>query len=296
MATRPRSAVSADGGTVSFFQIGAHGGPGVIVLHGILQTWRSYRDVGEDLAASFTVYLVDRRGRGQTAAAGADYAMATELADLEAVAAATGARFVFGISSGALIALQAALARPGLFDRVALWEPPAVVDRVVHDELLARVTEQIGRGDVAAALLTNMDMTDSAPLWLYPVPRFVLRPVVAFLISLEWRDGYRPGETDPPATLLELGPTMLYDLKLLKEMDGPVERFAPVGDAAEVLLLSGTASVAFFRRSCDELKRVVPGARLKTFKGLVHLGAANSAVGGSPGAVGKALRAFFRGD
>jgi len=295
MTTRPRTAVSADGGTVSFFQIGSHGGPGVILLHGVLQTWRSYRDLAEDLAASFTVYLVDRRGRGRTAAPGAAYGMATELADLAAVARQTEARFVLGISSGALVALQAGLALPGVFTRIALWEPPVVVDRAMHDELLARVTEQLGRGDVAAALLTNMDMTDSAPAWMYPVPRFLLRPLVGFLIAREWRDGYRPGETERPETLYELGPTMVNDLKLLKEMDGPVERFASVGDAAEVFLLSGTASVAFFQESCAELEKVVPRATLKKFKGLIHLGPANSAVGGSPKVVGKALRTFFWG-
>ena len=79
------------------------------------------------LAARFTVYSYDRRGRGDSGDT-KPYAVEREIEDLSAVInAAGGHAHVWGLSSGAVLALQAAAA--GLpIRRLAVHEPPLVVD------------------------------------------------------------------------------------------------------------------------------------------------------------------------
>jgi len=61
------------------------------------------------LAHDFTVYVPDRRGRGLSGPYGENDTLKTEAEDVQAALGAAGARSVFGISSGAVICLQAAL-------------------------------------------------------------------------------------------------------------------------------------------------------------------------------------------
>jgi pimeloyl-ACP methyl ester carboxylesterase len=53
--------------------------------------------------------------------------MQTEVDDLALLLETTGARNVFALSSGALIALQTALSSDGI-SRLALYEPPLAID------------------------------------------------------------------------------------------------------------------------------------------------------------------------
>src|ERR687887_1500299 len=84
-------------------------------------------EVGQLLREEFRVYAYDRRGRGDSTDT-APYAVERELDDLAALIADAGApAIVFGWSSGAVLALDAAAA--GLpIRRLALFEPPFVVD------------------------------------------------------------------------------------------------------------------------------------------------------------------------
>jgi pimeloyl-ACP methyl ester carboxylesterase len=77
----------------------------------------------EALAADFTVYQYDRRGRGESTDT-APYAVEREVEDLAALIEAAGGRaHLYGMSSGGLLALHAAAA--GLpVGRIALLEPP----------------------------------------------------------------------------------------------------------------------------------------------------------------------------
>jgi pimeloyl-ACP methyl ester carboxylesterase len=84
-------------------------------------------EVGQLLGDEFRVYAYDRRGRGERTDT-APYAVQREREDLAALIADAGApAVVFGWSSGAVLALDAAAA--GLpITRLALFEPPFVVD------------------------------------------------------------------------------------------------------------------------------------------------------------------------
>src|SRR6476469_2207998 len=118
---------SRDGTTIAFDRFGD--GPPVILVDGALCYRESggSRKLAASLAPHFTVYTYDRRGRGESGDT-APYAVAREVEDLQALLhQAGGAALVYGISSGAALALTAAVS--GLpITRLALYEPPFMVD------------------------------------------------------------------------------------------------------------------------------------------------------------------------
>ncbi|QFY08169.1 alpha/beta fold hydrolase [Nonomuraea phyllanthi] len=120
-------AISADGTAIAFDRYGS--GPAVVLVHGAF-TARGHptlSGVAAALAQWFTVYDYDRRGRGESEDT-LPYAVAREIEDLAAViGAAGGSAMVFGGSSGAALALEAAVRNPAI-TKLALWEPPYHVD------------------------------------------------------------------------------------------------------------------------------------------------------------------------
>ncbi|GAA3126610.1 alpha/beta hydrolase [Nonomuraea salmonea] len=111
---------SADGTPICYRTSGA--GPGLIVLGGSLRASDDYLPLATDLSRSFTVHLVERRGRGASGPLGPGYALAREVDDLLAVQAETGARLAFGHSYGGLVILETARTSP-VFERIVAYEP-----------------------------------------------------------------------------------------------------------------------------------------------------------------------------
>jgi pimeloyl-ACP methyl ester carboxylesterase len=118
---------SKDGTTIGFEQTGH--GPALILVDGALCS-RAMGPMGalaRRLAADFTVIRYDRRGRGESTDT-PPYAVEREVEDISAlVEAAGGSASLFGISSGAALALEAA-ARGLAIPKAALYEPPFIVD------------------------------------------------------------------------------------------------------------------------------------------------------------------------
>lgn len=116
-------------------------------------------EVAQLLGEEFRVYAYDRRGRGESGDT-APYAVEREIEDLAALIADAGApALVCGFSSGAVLSLDAAAA--GLpISRLALFEPPFVVDDG-RPPLPADYVQQLDRciadgrpGDAAEVFLT----------------------------------------------------------------------------------------------------------------------------------------------
>src|SRR5262245_56092990 len=112
---------SKDGTVIGYRQIGH--GPGIILVHGGMETSQNFMRLATALADSFTVSVPDRRGRGLSGAYGDNYCLARECEDIEALVDQTGATTIFGLSSGAIIVLQAVLALPSI-QKIAVYEPP----------------------------------------------------------------------------------------------------------------------------------------------------------------------------
>ena len=98
---------SKDGTTIAFDQQGA--GPALILVNGAMTTRSSGSnpELAKLLAQHFTVYSYDRRGRGDSGDT-KPYAVDREIEDIDAVIdKAGGSAFLYGVSSGAVLALDA---------------------------------------------------------------------------------------------------------------------------------------------------------------------------------------------
>jgi pimeloyl-ACP methyl ester carboxylesterase len=155
--SRSGRVISADGTHIAFDRIGH--GPPVIVVVGALcsRTLGPSVKLAPALADQFTVFTYDRRGRGDSGENG-PYAVEREIEDLEAlIQEAGGSAFVFGHSSGAVLALEAA-ARGVPIEKVALYEAPLIVDRsrpTTEDDWaqIDAAVAQGRRGDAVKAFL-----------------------------------------------------------------------------------------------------------------------------------------------
>lgn len=121
------TATSADGTVIAFDRSGA--GPALVLVQGALNNRADpvMSGLSAGLSRWFTVFSYDRRGRGGSGDT-QPYAVEREAEDLAAVITETGgSAAVFGGSSGAGLALRAAVRNPAI-TRLALWEPPYHVD------------------------------------------------------------------------------------------------------------------------------------------------------------------------
>jgi len=158
---------SRDGTTIGFRQIGE--GPGVVLLHGGMVASQHFAKLGEALSDQFTVSVPDRRGRGMSGPDTPNHGLGTEVEDLDALLEHTGAHNVFGLSSGAVIALQAGL-ELGKFRKLALYEPPLSFDGVSHTDWVPRYEREVRRGKLPSALVTVLKGTGDSVLLRW-VPR-----------------------------------------------------------------------------------------------------------------------------
>ena len=278
-----RSVVSKDGTTIGYRQLGR--GPGLVVMHGAMESSQSHRQLAEALADAFTLYLPDRRGRGLSGPYGQDHSIKQDVEDMDALLTKTGADLVFGVSSGAIIALEAALALPPI-RKVAIFEPPLTVDGPASRAWLARFDQEIARGNIAAAMITGMKGAQMGPPMLNLIPRWLLRRLTTTMMAAEEK---KAGPDD--VTMRMLAPTLHYDFQLVIDADGAVERFRRV--EANVLLLGGSKSPAYLKAGLDALEKVLPHVRRVDFDGAGHEASGNHDRRGQPERVAQELRRFL---
>lgn len=116
-------ATSRDGTRIVYDRIGE--GPPLVIVLGAFNDRTTGGPLAAYLAAQFSVFCYDRRGKGASGDT-APYAVEREVEDLAAlVRAAGGAAAVLGYSSGAALALKAAASEVPI-TRLALYDlPPA---------------------------------------------------------------------------------------------------------------------------------------------------------------------------
>lgn len=274
---------SQDGTRIGYRQIGH--GPGVVVLHGAMESAQSHMQLAEALADDFTVYLPDRRGRGLSGPYGADYSMQKEVDDVAALLARTDAHRVFGVSAGGLICLQAALTLPTIH-KAALYEPALIVNGSVSTAWLTRYDREMAQGNLAAALVSGMKGAQMGPPLMRAMPNWLLAALTNMAMKSEDTKA-----KDGDVTMRMLAPTLHYDFQLTTEMSDTQERYRAM--RAETLLLSGSKSPAYLRGAVDTLEQVLPHARRVEFPGLDHGASGNTDRGGQPVRVAQELRRFF---
>ncbi len=113
----------------------AGSGPGLILVHGGMAASQQFMKLASSLADVFTVYIPDRRGRGMSGPFGDTYGIWKGVDDMDALLTKTGAHNVFGLSSVALISLQAALVLPAIY-KAALYERPLSIDHSLLESMM----------------------------------------------------------------------------------------------------------------------------------------------------------------
>jgi len=144
---------STDGTTIAYERTGE--GPPLVLVHGSAGHHVEWQEVVPALSASFTVYAMDRRGRGESGDSG-EYAIEREYEDVAAVVehVATGHPeepvSLLGSSYGAICSLHAILVTDAV-DRLVLYEPP-LGDAPEPDGAAAGLEAQIEEEGAAAAV------------------------------------------------------------------------------------------------------------------------------------------------
>src|SRR5690349_21248655 len=120
-----RTVTSQDGTSIAVDVSGS--GPAIVLVSGGSVDRGSNAGLAAALESGFTVYNYDRRGRGGSGDT-QPYAVAREIEDIEAVIGLAGGHaHLYGSSSGAGLALEAAAAGADV-DKLVLWEPPYNLD------------------------------------------------------------------------------------------------------------------------------------------------------------------------
>jgi pimeloyl-ACP methyl ester carboxylesterase len=277
---------SKDGTRIEYRQLGQ--GPGVVMLHGSMESAQSHMKLAQGLADIFTVYLPERRGHRLGIPFVKDYNIQKEVQDLEALLAKTGSQHVFGVSAGGLICLQAALTLSTIH-KVALYEPALIVGGSASTAFLPRSDREITQGKIAAALITGMKGAQLGPPVFNAMPRWLLELIT--MMTMKQEDKHAKGED---VTMKVLAPTLHYDFQLVAQMAETLKNFQAI--RAEVVLLGGSKSPAWLKVALDALATTLPNARRIEFPGLDHGGSSdisNTNRFGQPEIVAPELRQFF---
>jgi pimeloyl-ACP methyl ester carboxylesterase len=248
---------SADGTTIAYDRRGE--GPALVMVPGAFCDRKSFRSLAACLEPDFTVYLYDRRGRGDSSDTDT-YAVDREVEDLEAVVAATGGpAHVFGHSSGAALALEAAAA--GLdVRRLAAYEPPYTGEGGATSELAEELRRLAASGHREDAAILFLRTTGAPP------------PVIDMIkAGPDW-----PG-------MLAIAHTLSYDITLCNGGVAPVDRLAKI--PVPTLALAGGAGFGWAVEAARTIAATVTDGESQVLPGQGH--------GPADDVLAPVLRAFF---
>ncbi len=254
---------SKDGTSIAYEQSGQ--GPALILVDGALchRAFGPMRPLAALLASRFTVYAYDRRGRGESGNI-LPFAVEREIEDIAAlIDAAGGSAFVYGISSGAALAFEAARQLPATVTKVALYEPPYNLDaervrnfNTYRTQLDATLVE--GRnGDAVELMMRLVGAGDEGVAGMRHSPVWPQFEAVA--------------------------PTLAFDAAELGDSAVPIESAATFTTPA--LVAAGGATFPFIQESAQALAAALPRGQHATLDGQTHEVA--------PEALAPVLEAFF---
>ncbi len=254
---------SSDGTEIAFERAGS--GPSLVLIHGTSASSTRWGNIRPLLEEHFTVFAVDRRGRGGSgdAPAGTAYSLEAEFADVAAVvAAAPDPVLLFGHSYGGLAALGATT----LTDRLAglvLYEAPVLEGNALPEDLL-------GRLDTAS---TRDDRDGVMKIFCEEVVQMRPSDIAALRSSPAWPARLAAAHTIPR----ELRAAGTFSLAAAK----------PERIAIPTLLLHGEDSPEFFKTAMARLAAAVPHAQSVALEGQQHV-----AMDTAPQMLADVLRAF----
>ncbi|MFD4641007.1 alpha/beta fold hydrolase [Lentzea sp. NPDC058436] len=242
---------SADGTEIAYSITGS--GPALVLVDGAMchRMFGPSTELASVLDKNFTVYTYDRRGRGETGDGATPWSLEHEVEDIDAVIReAGGSAFVFGVSSGAVLALEAATRLPSI-SRLAIYEAPFVVDDTYKPrpaDIVRQMNDMLARDDRSGMLSTFMKMVGAPG---FGVAVMKLTPV--------WKK------------LKLVAHTLPWDLTILGD-DGrgsklPTDRWTV---KVPTLAMDGGKSPEYLRNAMKNVAEVV-GADYRTLPGQTHM-------------------------
>ncbi|NLF78600.1 MAG: alpha/beta hydrolase [Chloroflexi bacterium] len=252
--------ISTDGTPIAYQRSGS--GPPLVLVHGTLGTYGRWAPILPALAEQFTVYAIDRRGRGESGDS-PDYAIEREYEDVAAVVDAIGGEVnLLGHSFGALCSLEAAL-RTLHLRALIVYEPPAAQ---TSDGIIDRLQSILDTGDREGTLLTFLREVVRMPpheLEYYKtLPAFPARVAAAH--------------------------TLPRELHAVQEYHVEPDRFQHL-DVPTLLLLGGD-SPSFFRQNIEAWHAALPNSRIVVLPGQQHI-----AMDTAPDLFASEVKAFLSG-
>lgn len=265
-------------------------GPGIVLLHGAMEWAGSHLELAEALGDRWAVHLPDRRDRRDAAPAVPGRDLEQGAADACALVAESGARVLVGVSSGAILCLETALALGDRIDAVVAFEPPLFGDPAVPQRFADQAAAELARGDVTQALVTGWLAVQLGPAWVRRLPRRLLETMVAAGSGREARTA-----VDPSTTMRALARSLPHEFRLVAAasgaLDGDPDRYRAL--AAPVLLLGGDRSPAYLRQALDRLEALLPNASRVTLHGAGHEALGNAAQRGRPVEAAEVIAGFL---
>jgi hypothetical protein len=238
--------LSSPDGTGIAYEVRGDGAP-VVLVGGAFNDRHAAADLARALSADVAAVTYDRRGRGDSGDT-APYGVDREIEDLAAVIAAVGGHaFVYGNSSGAVLAMRAAAAGVPI-DRLVLLEPPF---RVAGSP-----------PEPEAYLATLVELTSTG------------RPGEAVEYFMTKAVGLPPEAVDQArrspgwAALERMAPTLVYDAHVMDGSRLPTELLS--GIATPALLVGSTGSPPWLRAAAEHAAAALPAGEHRTLEGGFH--------------------------
>lgn len=247
-----KTVTSRDGTTIAYEQSGS--GPVLILVAAALADHSGTVRLAKHLSAHFSVINYDRRGRGASTDT-PPYSPEKEVEDMQALVDANGGSvFVFGSSSGSVLALDAANKLGSKVKKLFMFEPPFVVDN-------SRPAMPENLGDEISALVAQNRRNDAVRLF-FTKGIGIPGPGVTFMRFL------MPGWSK----MAGMAHTAAYDLAILNGTQAgqplPPNRWTVV--TAPTLVAVGGRSEIFFHSGAKALIKILPNSEYKSLDGMNH--------------------------
>jgi pimeloyl-ACP methyl ester carboxylesterase len=247
--------VSEDGTIISYQITGT--GPGLILVHGVLSSAANYRALAELLGENFTVYSIERRGRGLSGPQGDDYTIEKECEDIDALQEQTQATYLFGHSYGGLIALEAA-GKNKAFKKVAVYEPGVSIDGSINVSWMPEYQKLLTQKKYLDAfavfsITAGPENAQKTPLWLMKI-------LLPFFIKKEERE-----------QKYGLLPANLSEHRQVAAKDNSYKYYREIS-AGVLLMTGGKSGLKWVDKAIKTLSQVLVNSKTIKFTRLNHFG------------------------
>ncbi|CAH0058356.1 unnamed protein product [Clonostachys solani] len=333
--------VTKDGARLSYYSIG--NGPGLIILHGSAGYALSHQELALQLSPFYTVYLPSRRCRGLSdpypesldkdgplvqhkdsddpdqnshmiRVGERSYRetyqpifksslLEVEISDLESLVASTGASYLIGVSTGALIILHSLLSAESLpwinqIQRIILFEPPLICSDVnpsLDVNGIGQYERDLAAKGEVSALVTAMYTVQLGPTW---IPRRIMDVLAWIGFTLGGRSGKSPkgpnGEDLGKCTLKDMAHIIRYDFAVVEGMIQDSKNFQALNSRGQnLMLLQGENTIKYMKDAMSILRKSAPNTTHLDIPGVGHELLVNSDMRGQPVKSVPFIKEFF---